>query len=134
MAALAIARDLQRLADADTTEAVPVTFDQLNLNYFERQARPAAPVLPVEQRTAETEVTGSLQRSEAVGEGRRCLSCGNCLSCDNCWTLCPDVAVLKTRNPPTDGEGYVFDYDYCKGCGLCAHECPTAYIEMQEEL
>lgn len=134
VAALSIARDLQRLAEPDTSSAEPVTYDQLNVNYFEQQARPVAPVLPVDQRTAEAEVTGSLQRSEAVGEGQRCLSCGNCMSCDNCWTLCPDIAVLKTRNPKTAGEGYQFDYDYCKGCGLCAHECPTAYIEMQEEL
>jgi len=25
------------------------------------------------------------------------------------------------------------DYDYCKGCGLCAEECPTGAIEMQKE-
>jgi NADPH-dependent glutamate synthase beta subunit-like oxidoreductase/ferredoxin len=133
VAALAIARDLQRLKDSDTTEPVPVAYDELNLNYFERQARPATPRLPVDQRTAEAEVTGSLQRAEVVGEGQRCLSCGNCMTCDNCWTLCPDVAVLKTRDPEDENSGYVFDYDYCKGCGLCAHECPTAYIVMEDE-
>ena len=32
-----------------------------------------------------------------------------------------------------DGSHYVFDYDFCKGCGLCAQECPTGFIAMVEE-
>ena len=24
----------------------------------------------------------------------------------------------------------VFDYDFCKGCGICANECPADAIEM----
>jgi len=130
-AALAIAHDLQHLeGDANGVEIVPIRFDQLNINYFEPRRAAVAPVVPVTERTAEIEVTGTLHRNEAIAEGQRCLSCGNCMSCDNCWTLCPDVAVLKTRDAEP---GYVFDYDYCKGCGLCAHECPTAYIVMENE-
>jgi 2-oxoacid:acceptor oxidoreductase delta subunit (pyruvate/2-ketoisovalerate family) len=133
VAALAIARDLLRQSDPKTAVIEPVTLAELNLNYFEHRPRPAAPVLPADQRTAEAEVTGSLRQGEVIGEGQRCLSCGNCMSCDNCWTLCPDTAVLKTRFLNTASSGYVFDYDYCKGCGLCAHECPTAYIVMENE-
>ncbi|MEM2816748.1 MAG: 4Fe-4S binding protein, partial [Candidatus Bathyarchaeia archaeon] len=25
------------------------------------------------------------------------------------------------------------DYDYCKGCGICANECPVKAIAMQRE-
>jgi pyruvate ferredoxin oxidoreductase delta subunit len=25
------------------------------------------------------------------------------------------------------------DLFYCKGCGICAHECPTFVITMKEE-
>jgi Pyruvate/2-oxoacid:ferredoxin oxidoreductase delta subunit len=25
------------------------------------------------------------------------------------------------------------DYDYCKGCGICANECPAKAIAMVEE-
>ena len=27
----------------------------------------------------------------------------------------------------------VIDYDYCKGCGICAEECPAKCIVMVEE-
>lgn len=110
----------------------PVPYKALNLNYFERAPRPVEPVLPVEKRDGAAEVEQSLSDAEVKSEGLRCFSCGNCLACDNCWTLCPDMAVLKTREEASDGSHYVFDYDYCKGCGLCAHECPSGYIAMEE--
>jgi formate dehydrogenase beta subunit len=110
-----------------------LNYDQLNLNYFAPAPRPAAPTLAVAERDGSNEIDGGLSRQQAVAEGQRCFSCGNCLACDNCWALCPDVAVLKTREVAADGSHYVFDYGYCKGCGLCAHECPTGYIVMQEE-
>jgi Pyruvate/2-oxoacid:ferredoxin oxidoreductase delta subunit len=25
------------------------------------------------------------------------------------------------------------NYDYCKGCGICAHECPLKIIKMERE-
>ncbi len=105
----------------------------LNLEYYEAAPRVAAPLLPPEDRTDATEIEGSLSQPEAAAEAARCLSCGNCLACDNCWTLCPDNAVVKTVEMASDGSHYVFDYDFCKGCGLCATECPCGYIEMRVE-
>jgi len=108
-------------------------YERININYFEPSPRPVAPSLAPGQRDGTKEIDSGLSRQQVIGEGQRCFSCGNCLACDNCWTLCPDVAVLKTREVAIDGSHYVFDYGYCKGCGLCAHECPTGYIVMQEE-
>lgn len=31
------------------------------------------------------------------------------------------------------GKGFAIDLDYCKGCGLCAAECPCGAIEMTPE-
>ena len=76
------------------------------------------------------EVVGGLDESNALFEARRCLSCGNCFSCDNCYGVCPDNAVIKLGGRE---EPYAIDYDYCKGCGICAAECPCGAIEMVPE-
>ena len=44
----------------------------------------------------------------------------HCIHCMRCWILCPDSAVKVE-----DGKMVGFDYEHCKGCGICAHECPT---------
>lgn len=31
------------------------------------------------------------------------------------------------------GERFQFSYDYCKGCALCAAECPCGAIKMPPE-
>lgn len=31
------------------------------------------------------------------------------------------------------GYRYEIDLDFCKGCGLCAEECPCGAIEMEPE-
>ncbi|MEJ5919395.1 NAD(P)-binding protein [Corynebacterium sp. H78] len=74
------------------------------------------------------EVVQGLDEESAVFEARRCMSCGNCFGCDNCFGVCPDNAVLKIQ----PGE-YEFKYDYCKGCGVCAEECPCGAISMVPE-
>jgi pyruvate ferredoxin oxidoreductase delta subunit len=48
------------------------------------------------------------------------------MACFNCWLYCPDGVVTRTI-PPT------IDYDYCKGCEICAEECPANAIRMVEE-
>ncbi|MDE2465000.1 MAG: FAD-dependent oxidoreductase [Alphaproteobacteria bacterium] len=108
--------------------------ESLNLHYFDRAARRDGAIAAVADRRPDREIEQTLPDDMARSEAERCLSCGNCLACDNCWTFCPDSAVLKIREIASDGSHYVFDYDYCKGCGLCAHECPTGFIAMVEEV
>ena len=112
----------------------PIGFDKLNLNYFEHGTRARESLLPVELRKQYEEIEGGLNPNQIRAEAERCFSCGNCFACDNCWTLCPDESVLKAREVASDGTHYVFDYDYCKGCGLCASECPCGFIAMIDEI
>ena len=58
-------------------------------------------------------------------------SCGNCFACDNCYGVCPDNAVIKLAESAC--ERYTINLDYCKGCGICAEECPCGAIVMEPE-
>lgn len=134
LVAEAIDRDLREAADPDSPgPEEPLPFEGLHLRYFDRAPRAESPVLPPAERDLEREVEGTLEHASLEREVHRCFSCGSCLACDNCWTLCPDSAVLKTPEPGADGSPYVFDLEYCKGCGLCAEECPPGFIEMEAE-
>ena len=92
--------------------------------------RRCARMLDMARRTSSfDEVQGGLSEDNALFEARRCLSCGNCFECDNCYGVCPDNAVVKLG----PGNRFQFNYDYCKGCGMCVAECPCGAIEMVPE-
>jgi NADPH-dependent glutamate synthase beta subunit-like oxidoreductase len=130
-AVAALVAELRGEAAPTGDTRVEIGSGSLNLSYYDHTRPARAPRLPVEERSFETEIEGDIGHAAAMAEAQRCLSCGNCLACDNCWTFCPDNAVIKTVELARDGSHYLFDLDYCKGCGLCAAECPTGYIRMQ---
>lgn len=51
-----------------------------------------------------------------------------CTQCLICWIMCPDSAVMVE-----DEKVYDFDLMHCKGCGVCANECPADAIAMTPE-
>ena len=111
-------------------ERVPVAFGSLNPWYYSDAPHAVRPRLDAGRRVADfSEVVGGLDADTALYEARRCMSCGNCFGCDNCFGVCPDNAVMKVD----EAHGYAFNYDYCKGCGLCAAECPCGAITMEPE-
>ncbi len=83
----------------------------------------------VRRQTGFDEIHRGLDETNALYEARRCLSCGNCFECDNCYGVCPDNAVIKLG----PGKHFEFNYDYCKGRGICAAECPCGAIDMVPE-
>ncbi len=105
-------------------------FEKLNTWYYLDAPKTVRPMLDIIRRQSSfDEVQGGLDESNALFEARRCLSCGNCFECDNCYGVCPDNAVIK-RGP---GKRFEFNYDYCKGCGVCVSECPCGAITMVAE-
>jgi len=105
-------------------------FAKLNTWYYSDAERTHRPELEkVRRQDNFEEVVIGLTERNALFEARRCMSCGNCFECDNCFGVCPDNAVMKLGS----GGKYEFDLDYCKGCGICAHECPCGAIEMIPE-
>lgn len=115
-------------------EAAPkheaASFELLNTWYYEDAPASVRPMLDAARRIDSfSEVQGGLDAESALYEARRCLSCGNCFECDNCYGVCPDNAVIKLG----PGNRFRIDYDYCKGCGLCAAECPCGAIDMVPE-
>lgn len=53
---------------------------------------------------------------------------GKCTKCLLCWVYCPEPAIARKEDDSVE-----IYYDYCKGCGICAHECPVKAITMIEE-
>ena len=108
----------------------PATYEKVNPWYYSDAPKTLRPVLDLVRRQSTfDEVVKGLDESTALYEARRCLSCGNCFECDNCYGVCPDNAVIKLGA----GRRFQFNYDYCKGCGLCAAECPCGAIDMVPE-
>jgi pyruvate ferredoxin oxidoreductase gamma subunit len=67
--------------------------------------------------------TGSWRQFRPVLQPQKCTRCWLC------FVWCPEAAI--TLGPD---EYPIVDYDVCKGCLLCAHECPTHAFNVEEEV
>jgi pyruvate ferredoxin oxidoreductase delta subunit len=67
--------------------------------------------------------TGSWKAQKPILDKQKCIKCGLC------YIFCPEGCIQE------DQEGYfIADLGYCKGCGICAHECWPEAIVMEEEV
>jgi pyruvate ferredoxin oxidoreductase delta subunit len=68
--------------------------------------------------------TGSWRVERPVIDMSRCIPAKTGKhACHLCWLFCPDNVVGKELEP-------TIDLEYCKGCGICAEECPAKAITM----
>jgi 2-oxoacid:acceptor oxidoreductase delta subunit (pyruvate/2-ketoisovalerate family) len=66
--------------------------------------------------------TGAWRTFRPVIDQKKCTRCGIC------QMFCPDMSICRTN-----GE-FAVDYDYCKGCLICANVCaPKAITGVREE-
>jgi NADPH-dependent glutamate synthase beta subunit-like oxidoreductase/Pyruvate/2-oxoacid:ferredoxin oxidoreductase delta subunit len=107
-----------------------VEFDAMNPAHFEPAARNEDHFHSAGDLSASFgEVNFGLSDREMRAEVERCMNCGVCNRCELCLIFCPDMAIHRRE----DGEGFEIDLRYCKGCGLCAAECPRGAMAMSRE-
>jgi pyruvate ferredoxin oxidoreductase delta subunit len=53
---------------------------------------------------------------------------GKCKHCLLCWVICPDMSIMVE-----EGRVKGFDYDHCKGCGLCVNQCKFNALDFVPE-
>ena len=71
--------------------------------------------------------TGDWRDATPVIDPAKCIAAvKNRAACYLCWLYCPEGVVKMTI--PVE-----IDMDYCKGCGICAEECPPNAIRMVRE-
>ncbi len=71
--------------------------------------------------------TGDWRTARPVVNNQRCIPAKRGQpACFICWLYCPEAVISKTV--PIQ-----IDLEYCKGCGICAEECPAKAIAMIEE-
>ena len=66
--------------------------------------------------------TGTWRSQRPTYDFKRCIKCGLC------YIFCPEACISQNDEGHFEADPY-----YCKGCGICAQECPTRVITMVEE-
>jgi 2-oxoacid:acceptor oxidoreductase delta subunit (pyruvate/2-ketoisovalerate family) len=75
----------------------------------------------VSQRASTDFLTGDWKTFMPVHDFEKCVTCLACVM------LCPEGAARWDSKL----EKVTFDLNYCKGCGICANECPAKAITMK---
>lgn len=130
---IAAGRNMHRLfqsfdpGGALAADGRPVAADDLNFDYFRRAPR-VNPVSHLREKPRDNaETSATLAESQAREEASRCFNCGTCVDCDTCLVFCPDLAIYCREGD------YLVRTEYCKGCGICAEECPRGVISMEKK-
>ena len=110
-------RQRRRSDSSHRTEHV-VRFSDLNTASFQKSNR----IQPSQH-------DGPYSKRQAVRSAQRCFKCGICTFCNKCYDYCPDLSIYMDAKQ----KYREIDYDHCKGCGICASECPRGAIDWVKE-
>ena len=104
--------------------------EAINLNHFQRVPRHRDDLRAGSGGAGDfAEVNRGVGAEAALQEAARCFNCGTCNECELCVIYCGDVAIHRSGN----GARFEIDLEHCKGCGVCAAECPRGAITMTRE-
>lgn len=126
---LSMARYLQKSFPRVNFSNEVVPYEKINTFHFVKSERPSLKHMDTKESINNfNEVNQALTKNEVLAESKRCFNCGLCNRCEVCLILCPDIAVYKDEK-----DNMQINLDYCKGCGICAHECPRNSMNMERE-
>jgi len=87
-----------------------------------------APKKPEEMPTPIAKAGFIIEKNAGWRNLRPVVNIEKCVNCLQCYLVCPEGTVYRA------GDKVAIDYDFCKGCGICAHECrPQAIVMIPEE-
>ncbi len=113
---------------AETGEiTAAVERSMINFDYFTPAPRQEGRLTLGKTPLGKSATEATLAEQQAVEESSRCFNCGTCVDCDVCLVFCPDLAIYFQDS------NYMVKTDYCKGCGICAEECPRGVISMEKK-
>ena len=72
--------------------------------------------------------TGAMGKTGSWRIFRPKLDKDKCVKCLRCWIFCPEGSIKREKD-----DSVSIDYEYCKGCGVCAQECKVKAITMERE-
>ncbi len=72
--------------------------------------------------------TGDWRAQHPVYDYSKCNKCGLC------YIFCPEGCIEEKRIDGKAEADFVPNMYYCKGCGICAKECPRKAVTMVEEM
>lgn len=78
-------------------------------------------IAAVSQKTSTDFLTGDWKTFMPVVDSDKCVACLICVM------LCPEGAARWNSSL----EKVEFNLNFCKGCGICANECPTKTVTMK---
>ena len=91
----------------------------MGMEKYEYFVRRANSTLTYDPGWSEDNLTGAWRATRPVKNEELCNDCSLC------WLYCPEGCI-------SFGD-FEIDYDYCKGCGVCAVECRIGAIGLVRE-
>lgn len=143
--AVALAQNYQAAASAEPASSVEVSPEVLAATVHE--VRPHADELIIP--TLRSSVPGpAVYAVDTCFEGgfitqknagwrniRPSVNAEKCTGCLQCYLYCPDGTIFKRETGEVRPKPAIaFDYDFCKGCGVCAQVCKFGAITMVSEV